>query len=94
MKICQDRKGSTANVAALLNRHQCPTPFHAVRARFMGSMVSPVKDSSHVHTVQGSGAASFHRLTGMDDLNHLLHVLMDGLWNRLTAHQTASKLLN
>jgi hypothetical protein len=25
-----------------------------------------------------------------EDLNHLLHVLMDGLWNRLTAHQIVS----
>jgi len=27
----------------------------------------------------------------MEDLNHLLHVLIAGLWNRLTAHQSVSK---
>src|ERR1700722_1508276 len=86
------KRHSTANVAALLNRYQCPTPFHAVRARFIGSIVSPAPDSSPVHTVQGLWAAEVPPFDSMDDLNHLLHVLMDGLWNRLTVHQTASKL--
>ncbi|MGA2717143.1 MAG: hypothetical protein ABSG41_29015, partial [Bryobacteraceae bacterium] len=85
------KRHSTANVVALLNRYQCPTPFHAVRARFMGSIVSPVPDNSPVHTIQELWGGKFPPFDSMDDLNHLLHVLMDGLWNRLTAHQTASK---
>jgi hypothetical protein len=32
------RRPSNANVVAMLNRYRCPTPFHAVRARFMGPL--------------------------------------------------------
>lgn len=84
------KRHSTANVVALLNRYQCPTPFHAVRARFMGSIVSPVSDRSPVHAIQELWGGNFPPFDSVDDLNHLLHVLADGLWNRLTAHQTAS----
>ena len=89
--MSEQKRHSTANVAALLNRYQCPTPFHAVRARFMGSIVSPVPDSSPVQTVKELWGGEFPPFDSIDDLNHLLHVLMDGLWNRLIAHQTASK---
>ena len=84
------KRPSNANVAALLNRYECPTPFHAVRARFMGSIVSPVPDRSPVNTIQELWGGKFPSFDRMEDLNHLLHVLTDGLWNRLTAHQTAS----
>jgi hypothetical protein len=86
----QKRHG-TATAAALLNRYQCPTPFHAVRARFMGSIVSPVPGRSPIHAVQELWGGDLPPFDSMDDLNHLLAVLMDGLWNRLTAHQSASK---
>src|SRR5580704_15655484 len=89
--MSEQKRHSTANVAALLNRYQCPTPFHAVRARFMGSIVSPVPDSSPVQTGKELWGGEFPPFDSIDDLNHLLHVLMDGLWNRLIAHQTASK---
>jgi hypothetical protein len=85
------KRYSIASVVTLLNRHQCPTPFHAVRARFMGSIVSPAQDRSPVHAVQELWDGKFPLFDSMDDLNDLLHVLMDGLWNRLTVHQTASK---
>src|ERR1039457_4924007 len=85
------KRHSTAKVVALLNRYHCPTPFHAVRARFMGSIVSPAQDRSPVHAAQELWGGKFPLFDSMDDLNDLLHVLMDGLWNRLTVHQTARK---
>jgi hypothetical protein len=85
------KRHSTANVIALLNRYQCPTPFHAVRARFMGSIVSPAQDRSPVNAVRELWSGKFPLFDSMYDLNDLLHVLMDGLWNRLTVHQTARK---
>ena len=85
------KRHSTAKVVALLNRYECPTPFHAVRTRFMGSIVSPVPDSSPVHAVRELWGGKFPPFDSMDDLNDLLHVLMDGLWNSLTAHQAATK---
>jgi len=33
---------SDAEVLALLKRYKCPTPFHEVRTRFLGSIASPV----------------------------------------------------
>src|ERR1019366_476894 len=47
-------------------------------------------DRSPVHTIQELWGGEFPPFDAMEDLNHLLHVLMDGLWNRLTAHQIAS----
>ena len=85
------KRHSAANAAALLNRYQCPTPFHVVRARFMGSIVSPVHGRSPIHAVQELWGGELPPFDSMDDLNHLLAVLMDGLWNRLTVHQSASK---
>jgi hypothetical protein len=85
------KRQSTATAAALLNRYQCPTPFHAVRARFMGSIVSPVPGRSPIHAVQELWGGELPPFDSMDDLNHLLAVLMDGIWNHLTAHQSARK---
>jgi hypothetical protein len=84
------KRVSNANVIALLNRYQCPTPFHAVRTRFMGSIASPLPDRSPVHTIQELWGGELPPFDAIEDLNHLLQVLMDGLWNRLTAHQIAS----
>ena len=50
----------------------------------------PAPDTSPVHTIQELWGGKFPPFDSMDDLNHLLHVLMDGLWNPLTAHQTPS----
>jgi hypothetical protein len=84
------KRPSTESVVALLNRYKCPTPFHEVRARFMGSIASPLLDKSPVHAIQELWGGKFPPVDRIEDLNHLLHVLMDGLWNRLTAHQIAS----
>jgi hypothetical protein len=83
------KRPSNANVIALLNRYRCPTPFHAVRARFMGSIASPL-DRSPVHAIQELWGGELPPFDTMEDLNHPLDVLMAGLWNRLTAHQIDS----
>jgi hypothetical protein len=85
------KRPSDADVVALLNRYQCPTPFHAVRARFMGSIASPLLDRSPVHAIQELWGGDLPPFDTREDLNHLLYILMAGLWNRLTAHQIASK---
>jgi len=84
------KRPSNTNVVALLNRYQCPTPFHTVRARFRGSIASPLLGRSPVQTIQGLRGGDLPPFDTREDLNHLLHVLMDGLWNRLTAHQIVS----
>lgn len=85
------KRPSLAKVAGLLNRYQCPAPFHAVRALFMGSIASPVPVPSPIQAVQSLWGGEFPPFDTLDDLNNLLHALVDGLWNRLTVHQTAGK---
>ena len=57
----------------------------------MGCIVSPVPDRSPVQAIQELWGGNLPPFYSVDDLNHLLRVLVDGLWNRLTAHQTAGK---
>ena len=84
------KRPSSANVVAALNRHQCPAPFHTVRARFMGSIASPLPGRTPVHTIQELWGGELPPFNGMEDLNHLFQILIDGLWNRLIVHQTES----
>src|SRR5438105_2145858 len=58
----------------------------------MGSIASPLLDRSPVHAIQELWGGKFPPFDTMEDLNHFLYILMTGgLWNRLTAHQIASK---
>jgi len=43
---------SDAEVRALLERYRCPTPFHAVRTRFLGSIASPDLQVAPMKTVE------------------------------------------
>lgn len=81
--------GRDATVIALLNRYQCPTPFHAVRTRFMGNIASPVADASPMQTVKALWGGELPAFETMDAVNELLNELVAGLWNRLTAHQNS-----
>ena len=56
----------------------------------MGSIASPLLDRSPVHTIKELWDGEFPPFDTMEEFNHFLHVLMDGLWNRLAAHQTAN----
>ena len=84
-----EKRPSHADVIDLLNRYRCPIPFHAVRARFMGSIASPL-DRSPVRAIQELWGGELPPFDAREDLNHLLDVLVNGLWNPLTAHQAGS----
>jgi hypothetical protein len=43
---------SDDQVRALLERYHCPTPFHAVRARFLGNIASPDMQGSPIRMVE------------------------------------------
>ena len=79
--------GGTPEVIALLERYKCPTPFHAVRTRFMGSIASPTANISPMQTIKQLWGGELPAFDTMEDLNHLFSVLVSGLWNPLTAHQ-------
>ena len=75
-------------MAALLERYKCPTPFHAVRTHFMGSIASPAETISPIETLKQLWGGELPAFDSMEDLNELLNVLINELWNQLTKHQT------
>jgi hypothetical protein len=80
---------SDAEVIALLKRYRCPTPFHEVRTRFLGNIASPVMGASPMETVKQLWGGELPEFDSMEAVNELLNVLVAGLWNRLTAHQSS-----
>ena len=80
---------SNTEVIALLQRYQCPTPFHEVRTRFLGNIASPVMAASPVETVKQLWGGELPEFDSLESVNELLNVLVAGLWNRLTAHQSS-----
>jgi hypothetical protein len=80
---------SDAEVIALLQSYKCPTPFHAVRTRFLGNIASPVMGASPLQTVGQLWGGELPQFDSMEAANELLDVLVAGLWNRLAAHQSS-----
>lgn len=73
----------------MLKRYNCPTPFHEVRTRFLGNIASPVMNASPMETVKGLWGGELPAFDSIDAMNELLHVLVAGLWNCLTEHQSS-----
>lgn len=82
---------SDAEVIALLKRYKCPTPFHEVRTRFLGSIASPVLGASPMELIKQLWGGALPEFDSIDAVNELLNALVAGLWNRLTAHQSGRK---
>lgn len=78
-----------AQVLALLDRYQCPVPFHEVRARFLGNIASP-SSKSPIETVKSLWGGELPPFDSIDEANELIGALVMGLWNRLTRHQDRS----
>ena len=80
---------SDAEVIALLKRYKCPTPFHEVRTRFLGNIASPNMGVSPMESVKQLWGGELPPFDSMEAANELFSVLVAGLWNRLTAHQSS-----
>lgn len=78
-----------AQVLALLDRYQCPVPFHEVRARLLGNIASP-SSKSPIETVKSLWGGELPPFDSIDEANELIGALVMGLWNRLTRHQERS----
>jgi hypothetical protein len=76
---------------ALLEEHDCPVPFHAVRTRFLGSIATPAIGASPMRTVEGLWGGELPVLDSIEALEKLLETLLQGLWNDLTRHQKRSQ---
>lgn len=78
---------SDTEVRGLLDRYGCPTPFHAVRTRFLGNIASPVLGASPLNQVKALWDGELPEFDDVEAANELVGALVMGLWNRLTAHQ-------
>ena len=55
----------------------------------MGSIASPALKISPLETIKRLWGDELPAFDSMDNLNELLNVLANGLWNQLTAHQSS-----
>ena len=74
-------------VRALLARYACPVPYHEVRTRFLGGIASPVSGISPLPIVKALWGGEFPPFDTIEDLNHLIDVLINQLWNSLRNHR-------
>jgi hypothetical protein len=78
---------SDTEVRRLLDRYGCPTPFHAVRTRFLGNIASPLLAASPLDQVKALWGGDLPEFEDLEAVTELIGALVMGLWNRLTAHQ-------
>lgn len=84
------RAPSEQAIRALLDRYACPVPYHEVRTRFLGNIATPVMGISPMEVVKDLWGGELPPFDSMDDVNELIGVLINGLWNNLTKHQKRS----
>ena len=79
-------RGIEARAIALLERYDCPTPYHAVCTHFLGAMsgAAPVQPMKVLATIWDGALPPF---PSIEAVNELLDALINGLWNELTVHQ-------
>jgi hypothetical protein len=77
-------------VRVLLERYQCPVPFHEVRTRFLGNIATPAMGVSPIKIVEGLWGGKLPAFETFDGANQLIGALIMGLWNRLSRHQERS----
>ncbi len=79
-----------AKIRSLLEAFSCPTPFHAVRARFMGNIASPILTASPIHTIEDFWPDGIPEFDSEEQANELMQGFL-GLWNHLAQYQKRSK---
>ena len=84
------RRGERHGSSSLLDHYGCPTPFHAVRTRFLGNIASPLLGASPLDQVNALWGANCPSFPDLDAANELVGALVMGLWNRLRPIRTAS----
>ena len=82
----KDAGPTDKQLRVLLATYQCPTPFHAVRTRFLGNIAGPV--GSPVQAIQALWGGELPEFEDEASAQALLSGLLDGLWNRLSVHQS------
>ena len=81
---------SQAAVEKALREHVCPTSFHVVRTRFLGSIATP-GPSAPLEAVKDLWGGTLPAVESIETLNRIIELLVMGLWNDLTRHQKRSE---
>lgn len=77
------------DVQALLVRLRCPTPLHVLRTLFLGNIASPRLDVSAMAPVAQAWGGEMPEFASAAEVEEVVGVLVQGLWNRLSEHQSA-----
>ena len=75
-------------IKSLLRQYECPTPFHEVRTRFLGTIASPGLAVSPLGAIKELWGTELPEFESEEAVNELFNGLIAGLWNRLSAHQS------
>jgi hypothetical protein len=82
---------SHKSAQGLLEKYECPVPFHEVRTRFLGNIATPTISASPLRVIKGLWSGELPPFDSIDEVNELLDALVQGLWNDLTRHQKRSQ---
>lgn len=77
-------------IRELLQAFTCPTPFHAVRTRFLANIATPRFDPSPFEAIKALWNGDLPEFEDTDQANDLFGALLS-LWNHLTQHQSRSR---
>jgi len=78
-----------AALKGLLQRYRCPAPFHVVRMRFWGEIVSPSLQASPIKTIESLWPNGLPNFEDGKEANAFFQALM-GLWNNVARFQDGS----
>jgi hypothetical protein len=78
-----------ASLKRLLERYRCPAPFHVVRMRFWGEIVSPSLQASPIKTIESFWPNGLPTFKDGAEANALFQALMS-LWNNVARFQDGS----
>ena len=78
-----------AALKRLLERYRCPAPFHVVRMRFWGEIVSPSLQASPIKTIESLWPSGLPTFDDAAEANGFFQPLMS-LWNNVARFQSGS----
>jgi hypothetical protein len=80
---------SDKDVQALLLRHRCPMPLHALRTLLLGNIASPRMDVSPMTPLAQAWGGELPDFASAAEVEEVMQVIVHGLWNRLSEHQNS-----
>ncbi|RZF60867.1 hypothetical protein EWE75_20880 [Sphingomonas populi] len=86
-----DTAQSNKIAQALLEKYECPVPYHEVRTRFLGNIATPAISASPLQIIKALWGGELPPFDSIEEVNELLDALVQGLWNDLTRHQKRSQ---